>query len=757
VPIPHFPDRLHAAVWRNWSLVPIERLARVVGATPEAIRAIGAAMGLSGPPPISADQQRRSYLTVIRRNWHLLPYDQLLDLLEWTPEQLAYALREDDFLFIKLGSLKPDVPRLEYHPPDESSRRREAEIAEITASLLSGSGPASKAEPLFAFVDALSRPPASPVRDSSLITHHSSLRFGYSYFALYGDPLLETEADPYPDGLLARLSTAGVNGVWLQGVLYKLALFPWDASLSARYEERLQNLRALVARAAEHGIGIYLYLNEPRAMPLSFYDARPDLRGVIAGDHGTLCTSHPDVREYLSEAVAAVCRAVPDLAGIFTITASENLTSCWSHGRGEACPRCGSRAPAEVIAEVNAAIAGGIRRAGSETRFIAWDWGWRDEWAEAIIERLPPESWLMSVSEWSLPIERGGVASEVGEYSISAVGPGPRAQRHWEWARRRGLKRIAKIQAGNTWELSAVPYIPAVANVARQAANLQACSVDGLMLGWTLGGYPSPNLEVVAEVMRPTTNDQRPTTDGPGARSQEPGAALLSVARRRFGDGAAPAVVEAWQAFSAAFSQFPYHGGVVYQAPLQLGPANLLWEEPTGYRATMVGFPYDDLDAWRSIYPPEVFAAQLDAVADGFERGIEGLERALNTAPTTNPGALDRNAIDSEIAVARVVAIHYRSVANQVRFVLARRALAAATSAEDAGPQLDTLEQLLLAEHGLAGELYAIQSGDSRIGFEASNQYYYVPLDLIEKMLNCRDLLTRWLPAQRARLGIDGV
>ena len=37
------------------------------------------------------------------------------------------------------------------------------------------------------------------------------------------------------------------------------------------------------------------------------------------------------------------------------------------------------------------------------------------------------------------------------------------------------------------------------------------------------------------------------------------------------------------------------------------------------------------------------------------------------------------------------------------------------------------------------------------MGFEASNHYYYVPLDLVEKMLNCRDLLGRWLPAQRTR------
>ena len=72
--------------------------------------------------------------------------------------------------------------------------------------------------------------------------------------------------------------------------------------------------------------------------------------------------------------------------------------------------------------------------------------------------------------------------------------------RRWELARARGLRTVAKVQCGNTWELSAVPYIPAVANVARHAANLRGLGVNGLMLGWTLGGYPSPNLEVVAEI-----------------------------------------------------------------------------------------------------------------------------------------------------------------------------------------------------------------------------------------------------------------
>ena len=46
----------------------------------------------------------------------------------------------------------------------------------------------------------------------------------------------------------------------------------------------------------------------------------------------------------------------------------------------------------------------------------------------------------------------------------------------------------------------------------------------------------------------------------------------------------------------------------------------------------------------------------------------------------------------------------------------------------------------------------ARQLRNSRREFEASNQYYCVPIDLAEKMLSCRHLLDQWLPAQEARL-----
>ncbi len=733
----HFPSRLHAYVWRNWQLVSTDRLARTVGATPAQILEVGRSMGLGDPPPISDDQWQRTYITILRRNWHLLPYAQLLELLDWTPARMAHCLREGDGLFWWFGGYKPRVEPLRYAPPTAEQRARAAEIAAVVRETFPD-GPAALTEPLFAFVADLTKPNALP--PAPKVDAKFSPRFCFSYFGSFRNPLLGP-SDPYPDGYLARLAAAGVDGVWIHEPLYRLTRFPWDPEVSERLEARLDRLRALVARAGKHGIGVYLYFNEPRPMPVTFFERHPELRGVddtnvISGQMAGMCTSVPAVQDYLRNGVTSLCEAVPDLAGIFTITASESYTNCWSHHSGKKCPRCGPRGPQEVIAEVNRCLWEGIQRSRSKCRLIVWDWGWRDDWAEGIVERLPAGVSLMSVSEWSLPIQRGGVDTVVGEYALSVIGPGPRATRHWALARKRGLGTLAKIQASTTWELGAVPYIPVVENIATHVARLRDAEVDGVMMSWTLGGYPSPSFETVLAMAR----TKPPTVEE----------AMLSVARRRFGAGIAPAVVEAWRAFSTAFRQFPFHINVLYRSPVHLGPANPLWSEPTGYRGRgTMGFahPLDDLETWRAVYPPEVFAGQLEKVADGFDRALAALEAAV-TRPTDDDLA---DAVRQEIGVAQACAIHYRSVANQTRFVMARDALARAKTAEQARPQLDTLQDVLINEVVLATRLHAIQRRDSRIGFEAACHYLYVPVDMAEKVVNCRRLLASWLPAQRAR------
>jgi len=698
-----FPSRMHAFVWRNWALVPAARMAEVVGAKAEDLTAMAHSMGLEPARGLTEAQRRRAHLTILRRNWHLLPYDQLLTLLGWTEEKLAYTLREDDFFFVKVGNLKPRVEPLRWAAPTAAEVARAGEIAQLVRERFPSGGLEGE-QPLFAFIDALkATPPAAPKPAS--LDEGAPLRLGYSYFALCGDPLLDPALDPYPDGLLARLAGVGVNAVWLHVELSQLAPVPWAHDNSI--EKRLGALRDLVARAAQHGQKIFLYLNEPRALPVTslVFKQHPDWRGVEERGFSALCTSVPEVRTAIRDGVASICRAAPELGGFFTITASENLTSCWSHGQGAKCPRCQARSPAEVIAEVSITIDEGLRAAGGKQRYIAWDWGWADEWSLDVIDRLPASVELQSVSEWSLPIERGGVKSVVGEYSISAIGPGPRAQRHWAAAQERGLKVSAKIQCGNTWELSAVPYLPVLENITRHATALRNLGVQDIMLGWTLGSHPSPNIAAITEI--------------------NSGGTLETLAKKRHGDAHAAAAATFWRECSAAFREFPYHINVVYHAPLQMGPANPLWPAPTGYRACMVGIPYDDLNGWRAVYPADVFAGQLEKIAAGFEAAMA---RLRSTIPSQLPPMAE------ELRFAEAAAIHFASVANQARAVVARDA-----------KDYAALQKLCTVEAQLAVRLHSLQSRDSRIGFEASNQYYYTPHDLVEKVINCE-----WLAAKLA-------
>jgi hypothetical protein len=293
LPAPHFPDLMHAVVWRNWELVELERLARVLRATPEQIAAIAASMALPPAPPLTADQVQRSYITVIRRNWHLLPYEQLLELLGWDADQMAYTLREDDFLWHKLGQLKPACEPVYYARPSPEAQKRAAQIAQVVRSEF-GDALHQRGEAPFAFLRELTRPAPPPAKSPAGGPAALELRFLYSYLALYGDPLLQPECDPYPEGYLAQLAELGVNGVWLQGVLHKLARWPLAPELADQYEQRLECLAQLVARARRHGIGIYLYLNEPRSLPAAFFDRHPELRGVTEGDFSALCTSVPE-------------------------------------------------------------------------------------------------------------------------------------------------------------------------------------------------------------------------------------------------------------------------------------------------------------------------------------------------------------------------------------------------------------------------------------------------------------------------------
>jgi hypothetical protein len=281
---------------------------------------------------------------------------------------------------------------------------------------------------------------------------------------------------------------------------------------------------------------------------------------------------------------------------------------------------------------------------------------------------------------------------------------------------------MAKVQVNITNELLSVPFLPVMDLVAEHAENLARADVDGLMLSWSFGGYPSPNLRVMTERL------QQPDT---------PGADMLGrLALSRYGEAASPHALAAWTAFSEAYREYPFHISVLYNGPQHMGPANPLFLEPTGYRSTMVGLPYDDLDGWRGPYPPEVLAAQFAKVAAGWQVGLAQLQKAIHVAASGK-----RAQAEADYRVAAAAEKHFASAANQVRFVLLRNRWRASNG--NRAEIARDLQAILDDEIRLAKELHELAVADSRLGFEAANHYYYLPQDLVEKVILCENIRTR--------------
>ncbi|MDR0336517.1 MAG: hypothetical protein LBI18_05445 [Planctomycetaceae bacterium] len=728
----HFPSRLHTFLWRNWSVVPVQRLAQVLGTSVENVNRIAVTMGL--PPqqnilPIWESSQ--GYITVLRRNWHLLPLSQMIVLLNQTPEQLAESLQEDDFLFIKLGSIKPQCEPLRFTEPTEEQTKQAGKIATWIREEL-GHDWTNVEEPRFEFLKTFfpnekNTPNNNDTINLNMTDSDSSpfeIRFLFSYFATFGDPLLDPEIKSYPDELLRQLAQHGVNGIWLHTVLRTLApsdLFP---EFGKDHEIRLKSLQTLVDRAKRYGINVYLYMNEPRAMPKTFFtENRTKFAGVSYANQTSLCTSTPEIQQWLADSLSYVFKTVSGLGGIFTITASENHTNCTSHYQKDQCPRCKNRSVAEIIAEVNCVMADAVHRVAPNAKVLAWDWGWRDDFAPEIIAKLPDDVWLMSVSEWSLPIERGGVKSNVGEYSISSVGPGPRAVKHWALARERGLKTVAKVQFNVTWELASIPYLPVADLVTEHAVKLADSGVNGLMLGWSLGGYPSPNLEIAR-----LAESQKISADE----------ILNRIAVQYYGNGAALAR-DAWTMFSNGFREFPYYIGLCYNGPQHWGPANLIFPKRTGYRATMVGIPYDDVQNWCTIYPPEIAAGQFRKVAESFAKGLTPLRQAIEQSPTEQ-----KFLTNSEFRFAKTAQLHFASSANMIEFNTLRNIWLDTENETEKEKFRIELQKILTNELLIAKEMYRLVKSDSRIGYESSNHYFYIPIDIAEKIISIKYFLERF-------------
>lgn len=581
VPLSHFPTRLQAFIFRACEFVSFEKMAQILKTDAENVKKTAAQMGIE-----QAAQSRiwleKGYITIIRSMWHILPYEQLLELLEIDSNSLSILLREEDFLDVKLGD-KPVCKPLRWRELTKDELNATEYIAETMHSLDIGGKQAFD----FEYIQPEIEFSGDTVFDTRMI---------YLFSGLY-QKAFDVDSEQYcSDSMLESYKRLGINAVWTQGVLFQLTEFPLDKSISAGFEKRLERLKEFTERLDKYGIKLFLYLNEPRTMPEKFFEKYPHLRGYSKDpDKICMCTSTKEVQDYLTNAVESICRAAPLIGGFFTITRSENRTNCYSHSTPDtcSCPRCKKRSVGEVIGEVIACYRRGADRVDPKIKVIAWSWAW-NEFNHEIIKHLPAGVIFQSQSELEMPFEFGGYSGTVRDYSMGIVGPGERAKSEWKTARECGLETSAKVQVNTTWEGSTVPALPVFPLVEKHIKRLRDEGVRHLMLSWTLGGYPSENLMHAAkyfysQIKIPPVSDK---------------------------------ITRACSIFSKAFQEFPFDISVLYKGPQNGGPSNLLFEKPTGYAATMTCYAYDDVERWRSFYPLGVFENQLSRLCTLWEQGL---------------------------------------------------------------------------------------------------------------------------------------
>lgn len=681
IPFSHFPTRHQAFIFRAFEFVKPERIAKTLGTSTENVLRAAEEMGLKKPCD-SDIWLKKGYITIIRSLWHILSYEQLMALLDMDRNTFAKLLREEDFLDVKLGK-KPVCERLTWCELTQEEQAQTAVLREAMASVsMEGAAPFD-----FSYSAPKMEFSGKPLFGNRMI---------YGFSSLY-QTALDVDSENYcPDSMLESYGNLGINALWIPVALHDISEFPFDKKLSEGYEVRLARLRRFSERCDTFGLKLFIYLNEPRSLPEEFYVNRPELRGHrLDAGRVCLCTSTKEVQDYLTNNVAFVCRNVPKLGGVFTITRSENATNCYSHsGNGGTwhplcnCPRCSLRTPGQVIGEVAACYEKGVHSVDPNMKVIVWSWSWMEDNLD-IIANLPDNVILQSNSEDLKEFTIGGVPGRVRDYSMSIVGPGEKAKAEWRAAKARGLEVSAKVQVNTTWECSTVPAVPVYQLIEEHMQDLRAEGVDHLMLSWTLGGYPSQNIRYAAKYFFEVC--QTPPEETEAQRA-------------------------ATGLFSDAFREFPFDIGVLYNGPQNGGISNLLFAEPTGYTATMTCYAYDDLTSWRSIYPEEVFEDQFQKLCKTWAEGLALLE---------DDG--------SELwLMAKAAYIQFSACLNQVRFYRARAAGDAVTMKRMAEKELQNAEQML-----------QLMNKTPVLGFEAANHYYFSKGNIAEKIVNCKDIIRK--------------
>lgn len=685
----NFPTTWQTVIFRNYGMVKTKLIAKVLSCQEKVVKIEAKRLGLK-KIKYNADWQKKGYITIIRNNWYLLSFSQLCTILNFTKQKLEFVLQNEDFLGYKLGDFKPIVQEIKYSPLTKEEIEKTDKIRlEVEKYLLSKS-----TAPFKFFKKGFSKGVAFATKTTKMV---------HGYLTPCGDVFSIDSKNYMPTALLKEYAKKGINAVWVHGLLSSLSHYPFCPELCVGYENRRKKLQKLVDKCGKYGIKVYLYFNEPRALPIDKSKNYSHLIGREENGVAHLCFEHKEVQDYLYSAVKDLFSNVKGLGGCFTITMSENPTHCHYRPNNN-CPVCANVNPEEVTAKINNVILKGVKDSGAKAEVIAnlWGWssfmGWSIEQAERGIKLLDKEISVLCVSEFDLDIEKGGIKSKVIDYSISNPGPAEISKRLLSLAKKEGHKTYAKIQINNSWECSAVPYLPVFDLTLEHIKNLTEIGVENYLLNWTLGGYPSPVMDMIATYSSLKNNFS-----------------IKGWYKNYFKENA-EIVKNAVDYFCNAFREYPFSIDNLYYAPKTLGYANLWEKEKSEKQTTMVCYAFDDYFSWIKPYPYKVYVGQYEKLLSLWEKGLELLKTAEKTKTI------------KELALfAKAAYCHFYSDLLQTEYCFYK----------EQGDK-ENIKIVVKKCESLTKELIQIVKKSPYVGFETSNHYFYTERNLIEKLINLK-------------------
>jgi len=555
---------------------------------------------------------------------------------------------------------------------------------------------------------------------------------------------LEDDFDFYPEEYLRRIAHAGINGLWVPGLLRKLVASATLPELGPP-EHRLDRLRDLIAKAGRHGIRVYLFVIEPRALPEDHPAAlaHPEL----LGPRGMLCPSTEPIIEYIKEVMHHLFTEAPGLAGVINIFCGERATTCGGSLEFQSqCPRCRDRDHADVHADTLAAFMEGIRAASETAEFMAWTY-MMDSLRETrpitpmldVMRRTHPEVIWLGNFEHGSTKQLCGQEVEIHEYSLSCIGPSPYFRELASETRAADRTIYAKLQVGTSYELSSVPYIPAPGIVDQKIDVTRELGVTGSMMTWIPGGFPSPMLKAVGESAFNADTD--------------PGQRVERVAADDWGEARAPIVARAWACFADAWQQYPFDNGTLYWGPITRGVAYQLHLEKEqrrakpynwGYNRKREAQPFEDgIELWLGPYTVDQVVTAFRGMAELWQQGLDLLD-GPEVKPRDGEVALQR-----QVAVARAIRLQMLAAANVYAFYHQRDQL---LDAEPARQQELVRSLIETAEHDrdVASGMLELMEIEPTLGYEPEVYDFSFSKTLVEeKILQVSDML----PMLRSWLG----